>query len=130
MSTDKDDLIKRAEQVRDEYREGGNTATRIGQLFLDIINYASSSDVNKLREYFIRKDQDDRTEHSLGVGGSLNVDGEATFGSKVTSKMAHIVGGLLSAIGGLFVKSFIKIGDFMSGLQGGYIDEQGNAELE
>lgn len=79
---------------------------------------------------YLRKDQDDRTEHSLGVGGKLTVDDEATFGSKVTSKMAHIVIGLLSAIGGLFVKSFIKIGDFMSGLQGGYIDEQGNAELE
>ena len=81
-------------------------------------------------ERYLRKDQDDRTEHSLGVGGKLTVDDEATFGSKVTSKMAHIVGGLLSAIGGLFVKGFIKIGDFMSGLQGGYIDEQGNAELE
>lgn len=79
---------------------------------------------------FLRKDQDDRTEHSLGVGGKLTVDDEATFGSKVTSKMAHIVGGLLSAIGGLLVRGFIKIGDFMSGLQGGYIDEQGNAELE
>ena len=80
MSTDKDDLIKRAEQVRDEYREGGNTATRIGQLFLDIINYASSSDVNKLREYFISKDADDRTEHSLGIGGNLIIDGAAHIG--------------------------------------------------
>ena len=106
MSTDKDDLIKRAEQVRDEYREGGNTATRIGQLFLDIINYASSSDVNKLREYFIRKDQDDRTEHSLGVGGSLNVDGDVSVASML--KTLNAILSLLSGQGTIIKDGLVQ----------------------
>lgn len=108
MSTDKDDLIKRAEQVRDEYREGGNTATRIGQLFLDIINYASSSDVNKLREYFIRKDADDRTEHSLGVGGDLKVDGDVLIGRLL--KTIGAVKSLLAGRGTIVEDGLIQTG--------------------
>lgn len=93
---------------------------------------------NAIREYgdqwYLSKEHSDSTPYDISANNIearkeaniniLNVFGDALLKGKT------IVNGLLSAIGGLFVKSFIKIGDFMSGLQGGYIDEQGNAELE
>ncbi len=103
----------------------------------DIMRNVGSIDWLKLGlAYFIRKDKDDSTQGSLTVGKSLQVNKDLNVNGDATIKSSLYVWGvgtfrkMLSAIGGLLVRGFIKIGDFMSGLQGGYIDEQGNAELE
>lgn len=103
----------------------------------DIMRNVGSIDWLKLGlAYFIRKDKDDSTQGSLTVGKSLqvnkglNVNGDATIKSSLYVWGVGTFRKMLSAIGGLLVRGFIKIGDFISGLQGGYIDEQGNAELE
>lgn len=72
---DKKDLRLRAEKIRDEYREGANSATRVGQLLVDMVDSLSEADIELLKDFFIRKDQDDKTEHSLEVCGDLTVDG-------------------------------------------------------
>lgn len=111
--------------------------TAIDKVEYDIMRNVGSIDWLKLGlAYFIRKDVDDETKGSLKIGKSLqvnkdlNVSGDATISSNLLVRGSGIFRKALSAIGGLFVKGFIKIGDFMSGLQGGYIDEKGNAELE
>ena len=103
----------------------------------DIMRNVGSIDWLKLGlAYFIRKDKDDSTQGSLTVGKSLqvnkglNVNGDATIKSSLYVWGVGTFRKMLSAIGGLLVRGFIKIGDFISGLQGGYIDEQGNSELE
>lgn len=103
----------------------------------DIMRNVGSIDWLKLGlAYFIRKDKDDSTQGSLTVGKSLQVNKDLNVNGDATIKSSLYVWGvgtfrkMLSAIGGLLVRGFIKIGDFISGLQGGYIDEQGNAELE
>ena len=52
------------------------------------------AEMNKAMEgQFLRKDQDDRTEHSLGVGGKLTVDGDASVGgSQTVSGSQKVVG--------------------------------------
>ena len=52
---------------------------------------------DSLSTKFLRKDQDDRTEHSLGVGGSIDVDGEVRVGSLL--KTLNAILSLLSGQG-------------------------------
>lgn len=77
-----DNLKQRAVAIRDEYRQGANTAYRVGSLLLDMIE--SGVDVEQLARAFLRKDQPDRTEHSLEIGEDLTVDGNATVGNDLT----------------------------------------------
>lgn len=90
---------------------------------------------------YLRKDQDDRTEHSLSIGSNLTVDKDASVGHDLTvGNDASIKGsgsvlgnwsisGMLSAIKGALFKGVVKFGEFISGLSGGYIDDNGDAEL-
>ena len=57
-------------------------------------------DIEELAKHFLRKDQDDKTTY------------------------------LLSLLGGAIIKNWAKFGDFVTGIQGGYIDEAGNMEME
>ena len=77
-----DNLKQRAAAIRDEYRQGANTAYRVGSLLLDMIEYGV--DVEHLTSVFLRKDQPDRTEHSLGIGEDLTVDRNATVAKDFT----------------------------------------------
>lgn len=52
-----EDLKLRAIQIRDEVLEGRNTASRVGQLLLDII--ANSLNLDDASSYFLRKDIED-----------------------------------------------------------------------
>ena len=56
-------------------------------------------DIEELAKHFLRKDQDDKTTY------------------------------LLSLLGGAIIKNWAKFGDFVTGIQGGYIDEAGNMEM-
>lgn len=69
-----------------------------------------SNQIEELDDKFLRKDQDDKTPHSLGVGKDLTVDG------KTISK-----GGI--QLGEIFQSGFL-------GGKGALIDEAGRAELE
>lgn len=61
---------------------------------------------------FIRKDQDDETEHSLGVGRDLTVGGSHTVGGQQTVKGDSMIEGLLSLVKGAASP------DFLAGLLG------------
>ena len=98
MAIDREYLIQQAKLIRDEYRKGANTAHRVGSLLLNIIE--AGVDIEDLAEFFIRKDQDDKTSY------------------------------LLSLLGGAIIKNWAKFGEFVTGIQGGYIDEAGNLEME
>lgn len=92
-------------------------------------------DDSPINDRFLRKDRDEETEYSLGVGGDLTVKSNTTLKGILTAmgnailQSAATVWGLLTAQGGLVVQKFLKIGDFVSGMTGGYIDEKGDAEL-
>ena len=79
-------------------------------------------------ENLLRKDKDDETPHSLGVGKNLRVGGTIESGSDAR------VGGGLSVKGQTIAKRGVQIGEsFIPGILtgvGGNIDERGNAELE
>lgn len=50
---------------------------------------------------FLRKDQDDRTEHSIGIGEDLTVDGDTTLGGEVNvKKLLKTLGAVLSLLSG------------------------------
>ena len=58
------------------------------------------TEIEKLKEIFLRKDKEDSTKY------------------------------LLSLLGGVLIKKYAKFGDFVTGVLGGYIDEKGNLEME
>ncbi len=60
----------------------------------------SGGDINELSKFFIRKDKEDSTNF------------------------------LLSLLGGVLIKNYAKFGEFITGVSGGYIDEDGNLEME
>ncbi|MEO3508435.1 alanine-zipper protein [Phocaeicola vulgatus] len=100
MSDSVDILKKLALQVRNASTEGENTAERIGRIFIGILENMDNSDIEKLTKYFLRKDKEDSTNF------------------------------LLSLLGGVLIKNYAKFGDFITGVQGGYIGEDARAELE
>lgn len=100
MSDSVDILKKLALQVRNASTEGENTAERIGRIFIGILENMDNSDIEKLTKYFLRKDKEDSTNF------------------------------LLSLLGGTVIKKYAKFGDFITGVQGGYIGEDARAELE
>ena len=60
----------------------------------------SGGDINELSKFFIRKDKEDSTNF------------------------------LLSLLGGVLIKNYAKFGEFITGVSGGYIDDDGNLEME
>lgn len=67
MANAKDTLKQMFEEIRDERRISANTAERIGNAFLSLLNYASDS------ERFLRKDKEDTTNYLLKLLGGLEV---------------------------------------------------------
>lgn len=68
--------------------------------FADLAGALAEEAMKKLMEMFLRKDVDDQTHY------------------------------LLSLLGGALIKNWAKFGDFITDIQGGYIDENGNMEME
>ena len=101
----KEILIQLAKQIRDERELGANTATRVGSLFLAMVEFMGDGE-------FLHKDKEDVTKFLLEcLGGltvekglkadSLEVEGESTLGGKVTAN------GLVTGNEGLIGKSAI-----------------------
>ena len=84
-----EDLKLRAIQIRDEVMEGRNTATRVGQLLLDMIEN-TGTDTEILDGRFIRKDKDDFADGNLTFKRKLDVMGLATF------QMSAVLGAIYS----------------------------------
>lgn len=93
-----------------------------------------------LDEKYLRKDQNDRTEFSLGIGKDLEVGGDSSVGGNQIIEGETTIGGD-TTIGGTTTmqkkataKKGLQIGEsFVPGIltgQGGNVDEHGNAELE
>lgn len=90
MADSVDILKKLAQQVRNATQEGENTAERVGRVLVGIIENLSQYDIEKLSEYFLRKDQSDGTSFllkllggaefgkyvsgALGTGGAVTID--------------------------------------------------------
>lgn len=97
----------------------------------DIMRNVGSIDWLKLGlKYFLRKDTDDNTSYSLSVGKNFSVGGLLTAMGKAVFNGISIFNSSISALGGIMLKRMLKIGDFISGISGGYIDENGDAELK
>ncbi|WP_242384878.1 hypothetical protein [Phocaeicola sartorii] len=99
MSDSVDILKKLALQVRNASTEGENTAERIGRIFIGILENMDNSDIEKLTKYFLRKDKEDSTNF------------------------------LLSLLGGVLIKKYAKFGEFITGVDGGFVNDKGDAEL-
>ncbi|WP_337941928.1 hypothetical protein [Parabacteroides sp.] len=84
-----EDLKLRAIQIRDEVQEGRNTANRVGQLLLDMIEN-NGTDPDILDGRFIRKDIDDFADGNLTFNRNLEVIGLATF------HMSSVLGAIYS----------------------------------
>lgn len=68
MADSVDILKKLAKQVRNATQEGENTAERVGRVLVGILENLSQYDIDKLSEYFLRKDQSDGTSFLLKFG--------------------------------------------------------------
>lgn len=102
MSITYNDLISRAEQVRDESEIGANTATRVGQLLADIIQWCQDNNAD-LGDYLLNF-----TAHLNESGGILN-----WFQSRIV---------LLKTMGGAY--DDVSVGSLSDGDV--YYDSQGN----
>lgn len=65
-----------------------------------VVAISGSANIEELSKYFLRKDKEDTAN------------------------------GLITFLKGIVVKSYLKIGEFITGVSGGYIDENGNLEME
>lgn len=100
MADSVDILKKLAQQVRNATQEGENTAERVGRVLVGILDNLGSADLDKLSDIFLRKDQPDGTNF------------------------------LLSLFGGVLIGKLARFGDFVTGISGGMIDENGDLEME
>lgn len=124
MADSVDILKKLAQQVRNATQEGENTAERVGRVLVGIIENLSLYDIEKLSEYFLRKDQPDGTNFLLKLLGG------AEFGKYASG----ISGGKIDEQGAaellsLLLRSALTIGEYKKGLKGAKIDEEGVADL-
>lgn len=124
MADSVDILKKLAQQVRNATQEGENTAERVGRVLVGIIENLSQYDIEKLSEYFLRKDQPDGTNFLLKLLGG------AEFGKYASG----ISGGKIDEQGAaellsLLLRSALTIGEYKKGLKGAKIDEEGVADL-
>ena len=93
-------LKELALSIRNATKTGENTAERVGRTLVGIIENLSSIDIEELGKIFLRKDKEDTTNF------------------------------LLNFLGGIKIGKHLTLGDFITNMQGGYIDEKGRAELE
>lgn len=128
MADSVDILKKLAQQVRNATQEGENTAERIGRVLVGIIENLSQYDIEKLSEYFLRKDQPDGTNFllkllggaefgkyvsgALGTGGAVTIDengnSHAEFDYLTIRKVALFIELIIQeakAVGGMLVVS-------------------------
>lgn len=105
MADSVDILKKLAQQVRNATQEGENTAERVGRVLVGILENLSQYDIDKLSEYFLRKDQSDGTNFLLkfgefidsmiaGKGAGIFPDGRGQF-EKLEVRSALVVMRLL-----------------------------------
>lgn len=124
MADSVDILKKLAQQVRNATQEGENTAERVGRVLVGIIENLSQYDIEKLSEYFLRKDQSDGTSFLLKLlgGAEFGVFASGISGANIDAQGAAE---LLS----LVLRGALTIGEYKKGLKGANIDEQGVADL-
>lgn len=124
MADSVDILKKLAQQVRNATQEGENTAERVGRVLVGIIENLSQYDIEKLSEYFLRKDQSDGTSFLLKLlgGAEFGVFASGISGANIDAQGAAE---LLS----LVLRGALTIGEYKKGLKGANIDEQGAADL-
>lgn len=124
MADSVDILKKLAQQVRNATQEGENTAERVGRVLVGILENLSQYDIDKLSEYFLRKDQSDGTSFLLKllVGAEFGVFASGISGANIDAQGAAE---LLS----LVLRGALTIGEYKKGLKGANIDEQGAADL-
>lgn len=124
MADSVDILKKLAQQVRNATQEGENTAERVGRVLVGILENLSQYDIDKLSEYFLRKDQSDGTSFLLKLLGGAEF---GNFASGISGANIDAQGAaeLLS----LVLRGALTIGEYKKGLKGANIDEQGAADL-
>ena len=81
-----DSIRKLLEGIRDERRPYSNTATRIGNALLALLSFIEGAP-------FLRKDVDDSTTHTLGMGNA-HVEGEASIKGDAIVGKDGFAGGL------------------------------------
>lgn len=97
----KQQLIQQAEQIRDEYRIGANSAERVGNALLAIIHALSEADVEELSKFFLRKDREDTATRRLTLLGGVKVGKEAYINEKGNAVLKELS---LEDIKGLFAE--------------------------
>ena len=123
MSLEAKDIEQHIEQIRDERREGANTAKRVGSTMMEIFKYVASaveSAAWNIAKGFLRKDQDDETTHELTMGaaevkGETKLDGGVSFGDGTYSISKEGVATLAGA-----VADYIRSHDFHAGTGRGF----------
>ncbi len=64
----------------------------------------------------------------VAISGSANIEELSKY--FLRKDIADTSNGLITFLKGIIVKSYLKIGEFITGVSGGYIDEKGNLEME
>ena len=95
MSQQTDNIASRLLQIRDETTPAANTATRVGQVLIDMLRTLESQD----RPEYLRRDRDDATPHTLGVGRLEIGTGERKVVIETDADGRVRVGGDLYAMG-------------------------------
>lgn len=111
------------------YTIGESTAySRIGELEnkVDNLTYKGQTYTSGGRKgvYIIR------TNDSTAPSNSNVFSALRSLAMFLRKDIADTANGLITFLKGIIVKSYLKIGEFITGVSGGYIDEKGNLEME
>lgn len=111
------------------YTIGESTAySRIGELEnkVDNLTYKGQTYTSGGRKgvYIIR------TNDSTAPSNSNVFSALRSLAMFLRKDIADTANGLITFLKGIVVKSYLKIGEFITGVSGGYIDEKGNLEME
>ena len=93
-------FVLNEKQISDIAKEGDQDELKANDEAVPTTALLFGKYLTKLRGIFLNKDKEDTTNFLLNLFGGVNI------------------------------KKYLKIGDFITGMQGGYIDEMGRAELE
>ena len=99
-----DQLRELFEAIRDENRMHANTATRVGNAFLSLLDFVSSFSSDK----YLRKDIPDSTRHLLSLLGGA-VFGSEGFASGMSGFGARIDDGGNGEMESLVVRRFLEV---------------------
>lgn len=121
----KDNLRRRAEIVRDETKDLANTAERVGQLLIDIVD-SSNVDIIETNDLTPETDQNVYSSARAKLEDEKKLDKTKVVKQSVAGKVDFEKGFDSKALSKIVA---LMVGEYLKGITGAFINEKGEAEF-